>query len=167
MLDIGAWNFIWSVVNVLLLFILLRIFLFKPINKIMEERTNSIQNDIDAAKKSKEEAEALRDEYDQALVNAKAEAQQILIRAREEAVSAKQDILRDSEDQARQLIDSANKTIENERRRAMQQAQTQIADLAIAAASKIIGENMDDEKNRKLVDDFLAEEGALNNDSQI
>lgn len=167
MLDIGAWNFIWALINVLLLFILLRIFLFKPINRIMEERTKAIQDDIDAAERSKQEAEALKEEYARSLENAKAEAQQILIKAREEAVAAKQDILRDSEDQARQLIDSANKTIENERRRSMQQAQTQIADLAIAAASKIIGENMDDEKNRKLVDDFLAEEGALNNDSRI
>ncbi len=167
MLDIGAWNFIWSVINVALLFILLKIFLFKPINRIMEERTNAIQSDIDAAEKSKEEAEALKEEYEKSLENAKSEAQQILIRAREEAVSAKQDILRDSEAQAKQLIDSANKAIENERRKAMQQAQNQIADLAIAAASKIIGENMDDEKNRRLVDDFLAEEGALNNDSRI
>lgn len=167
MLDIGAWNFIWSVINVALLFILLKIFLFKPINRIMEERTNAIQSDIDAAEKSKEEAEALKEEYEKSLENAKSEAQQILIRAREEAVSAKQDILRDSESQAKQLIDSANKAIENERRKAMHQAQNQIADLAIAAASKIIGENMDDEKNRRLVDDFLAEEGALNNDSRI
>ncbi|MBQ8297148.1 MAG: F0F1 ATP synthase subunit B [Ruminococcus sp.] len=166
MLDIGVWNFIWPIINIALLFILLRIFLFKPINKIMEERTASIQNDIDTAKQSREEAQSMKEEYARTLAEAKAEAQQIIVKAREDASSVKQDIIRDSEDEARQIIDNANKTIENERKRAMQQAQSQIADLAIAAASKIIGENMDDEKNRRLVDDFLAEEGALSNDSQ-
>ena len=46
----------------------------------------------------------------------------------------------------------------------MQQAQAQIADLAVAAASKIIGENMDDSRNRQLVDDFLSQEGADSNE---
>jgi F-type H+-transporting ATPase subunit b len=50
------------------------------------------------------------------------------------------------------------KTIENERKRVLRQAQSEIADLAIEAASKIIGENVDDEKNRKLVDKFLSDE---------
>lgn len=160
------WNIIWTIVNILILFILLRIFLFKPINKLMDERTQSIQNDIDSARKSKEDADALKTEYTQTLVNARAEAQQILVRAREEASNAKKEMIQESEDEARQIIDNANKTIENERKRVMQQAQSHIADLAIAAASKIIGENVDDEKNRRLVDDFLSEEGAVNHDGE-
>ncbi|MCC8135921.1 MAG: F0F1 ATP synthase subunit B [Ruminococcus sp.] len=166
MLDIDIWNFIWAIVNIAILFVVLRIFLFKPINKIMDERTKSIQNDIDSAQKSREEAEELKTEYTQTLADAKAEAQQIIVKAREEASAAKQEMISSSEEEARQIIDTANKTIENERKRAMQEAQSHVADLAIAAASKIIGENVDDEKNRRLVDDFLAEEGALNNEGE-
>lgn len=158
MLDIGVWNFIWPIINILLLFILLRIFLFKPINKIMEERTRTIQNDLDAAQKAKEEAEALKKEYNDTLKNARAEAQNILAQARSEAEAARQEAIAESQNEAKQIIDSVNVTIENERKRVMQQAQSQIADLAIAAASKIIGENLDDEKNRRLVDNFLNEE---------
>lgn len=159
-------NIIWAIVNIIILFILLRIFLFKPINKLMDERTRAIQNDIDSAKKSMEEAEALKAEYTQTLADTKAESQRILVKAREEAEAAKHEMIENSESEARQIIETANKTIENERRRAVQQAQSYVADLAIAAASKIIGENVDDEKNRKLVDDFLAEERALNNDGE-
>lgn len=166
MLDIDIWNFVWAIVNIAILFILLRIFLFKPINKIMDERTKSIQNDIDSAKKSMEDAEALKTEYTQTLADAKVEAQQIIIKAREEASAAKQEMILNSEEEARQMIETANKTIENERKRAIHEAQSYVADLAIAAASKIIGENVDDERNRKLVDDFLAEEGAVNNDGE-
>ncbi|MDD6278329.1 MAG: F0F1 ATP synthase subunit B [Ruminococcus sp.] len=159
-LTVNVWNIIWSVVNILLLVILLKIFLFKPVNKMMEERTASIQNDIDSAKKAREEAEELKAQYAGTIQQAKDEAKQILAKAHEQAASEKQDIIRQSQDEADRIVETANKNIENERKRSMQQAQAQIADLAIAAATKIIGENMDDAKNRKLVDEFLSQEGA-------
>lgn len=158
MLDIDHWNFIWAAVNLILLFILLKIFLFKPVNKIMDERTRTIQDDLDAAKKSKEEAEALKKEYEDTLSDADKKAQEIIMKAHEDAKSEKSAILKKSQEEAEQLISDANKTIENERKRVLAQAQTQIADLAIEAASKIIGENLDDEKNRHLVDKFLSDE---------
>lgn len=158
MLDINIWNFIWSAVNIIILFILLKIFLFKPINKIMDERTRSIQEDIDYAKKSREEAEALKQEYAEDINEAKAEAQKIIMKAHEDAEAEKAVILQKSQEEADQLVSDANKAIESKRKRVLAQAQTQIADLAIEAASKIIGENVDDEKNRRLVDEFLSEE---------
>lgn len=158
MLDIDHWNFIWAAVNFILLFILLKIFLFKPVGKIMDERTRTIQDDLDAAKKSKEEAEALKKEYEDSISEAKEKAQEIIMKAHEDAESEKTAILKKSQEEADQMISDANKTIENERKRVLAQAQTQIADLAIEAASKIIGENLDDEKNRRLVDEFLSEE---------
>lgn len=158
MLDINIWNFIWSAVNIIILFILLKIFLFKPINKIMDERTRSIQEDIDSAKKSREEAEALKQEYAEDINEAKAEAQKIIMKAHEDAEAEKAVILQKSQEEVDQLVSDANKAIESKRKRVLAQAQTQIADLAIEAASKIIGENVDDEKNRRLVDEFLSEE---------
>lgn len=159
MLDIDIWNFIWSAVNLLLLFIVLKIFLFKPVNKIMDERTRSIQNDIDSAKKSMEEAEALKQQYTEDLSNAKEEARRIVMKAQDDAAVEKAVLMQRSKEDADKLVADANKAIENERRRVLQQAQSQIADLAIEAASKIIGENVDDEKNRRIVDKFLSEEG--------
>lgn len=159
MLDIDIWNFIWPAVNLLLLFIVLKIFLFKPVNKIMDERTRSIQNDIDSAKKSREEAEALKQKYADDLSNAKEEARRIVMKAQDDAAAERAVLMERSKEDADKLVADANKAIENERRRVLQQAQSQIADLAIEAASKIIGENVDDEKNRRIVDEFLSEEG--------
>ncbi len=158
MLDINIWNFIWAAINLILLFILMKIFLFKPLRKMMDERTRSIQEDIDSAKKSKEEAEALRQQYDEDLSSAKAEAQQIIMKAHEQAETEKAAIIKRSQEEADQIVVEANKSIESERKKVLAQAQTQIADLAIEAASRIIGENVDDEKNRRLVDRFLSEE---------
>lgn len=160
MLDVNIWNFIWSAVNIIILFILLKIFLFKPISKIMNERTRSIQDDIDSAEKSRQEAEELKEQYAESLSSAKEEAQKIIMKAHDDAEAEKAAILQKSQEEASAIISDASRTIENERKRILQQAQSQIADLAIEAASKIIGENVDDEKNRRLVDEFLsAEEG--------
>ena len=63
MLKFEFWSIFEAVANIIILMILLRIFLFKPIRKMMDERTRSIQDDIDNAKKSREEAEALKQQY--------------------------------------------------------------------------------------------------------
>jgi len=81
-----------------------------------------------------------------------------MMKAHEDAESERAAIIRKSQEEADRIVADADKTIENERKRVLRQAQSEIADLAIEAASKIIGENVDDEKNRKLVDKFLSEE---------
>ena len=80
------------------------------------------------------------------------------MKAHENAESERSAIIRKSQEEAEKIVADADKTIENERKRVLRQAQSEIADLAIEAASKIIGENVDDEKNRKLVDKFLSDE---------
>ncbi len=159
MLKFEFWSIFEAVANVLILFVLLRIFLFKPINKIKAERTRTIQNNLDSAEKAKAEAEELRQQYEDSISEAKEKANQIIVKAHEDAEAERSAIIRKSQEEADQIVSSAGKTIENERRRVLQEAQTQIADLAIEAASKIVGANLDDEKNRKLVDEFLSEEG--------
>ena len=139
MLKFEFWSIFEAVANIIILFVLLKIFLFKPINKMKNARTQSVQKDIDDAAKAKQEAEELRQQYEESISEAKEEANRIIMKAHE-------------------IVNAASETIENERRRVLQQAQSQIADLAIEAASKIVGANLDDEKNRRLVDEFLSEE---------
>ena len=158
MLDFHFWSIFEAVANVIILFILLRIFLFKPIHKFMDARTQSVQDDINSAKKAREEAEELKKQYDDSISEAKEEANRIIMKARDDAEADKAALLRKSQEEADQIVADANKAIEIERKRVISQAQTQIADLAIEAASKIVGENLDDEKNRRLVDKFLSEE---------
>ena len=158
MIKFEFWYIVETVINVLILFILLRIFLFKPINKMKNARTQSIQKDIDDATKAKQEAEELRQQYEESISEAKEKANQIIMKAHEDAESERSAIIRKSQEEAEKIVADADKTIENERKRVLRQAQSEIADLAIEAASKIIGENVDDEKNRKLVDKFLSDE---------
>ena len=82
------------------------------------------------------------------------------MKAHDDAEAEKQAIIERSKAEADRIVADANKSIEAERKRALEQAQTEIADLAIEAASKIVGANVDDEKNRRIVDEFLSEEGG-------
>ena len=158
MIKFEFWYIVETVINVLILFILLRIFLFKPINKMKADRTRTIQDNLDSAEKAKAEAEELRQQYEGSISEAKEKANQIIMKAHEDAESERSAIIRKSQEEAEKIVADADKTIENERKRVLRQAQSEIADLAIEAASKIIGENVDDEKNRKLVDKFLSDE---------
>ena len=158
MLKFEFWSIFEAVANVLILFVLLRIFLFKPLNKIRDERTRTVQDNLDSAEKAKTEAEELRQQYEDSISEAKEKANQIIMKAHEDAESERTAIIRKSQEEAEKIVADADKTIENERKRVLRQAQSEIADLAIEAASKIIGENVDDEKNRRLVDKFLSEE---------
>lgn len=158
MLDFEFWNIFWAVFNVILLFVLLKIFLFKPIGKMLDDRTQSIQKDIDDAERAKREAEELKAQYEISVSEAKEEAGRILRAAYDEAETERENILRRSHEEAENIVNAAGESIENERKRVIRQAHTEIADLAIEAASKVIGENLDDEKNRRLVDEFLTKE---------
>lgn len=160
MLKFEFWNIFWTVFNVLLLFVLLRIFLFKPINKMLDDRTQAIQKDYDDAERARREAEELKAQYDTSISEAKEEAAKILRTAHEEAETEREAIIRKSHEEAENIVAAASETIENERKRVIRQAHSEIADLAVEAASKIVGANLDDEKNRKLVDEFLSAEEA-------
>lgn len=160
MLDFDFRDILFAVINILILYILLRIFLFKPINKIMDDRTQSIQKDIDDASKAKQEAEELKEQYAAAISEANEEAGSIIRKAHDEAEEERAAIIRRSHEEADQIVSAASETIENERRLIIRQAHSEIADLAIEAASKIVGANLDDEKNRRLVDEFLSQEEA-------
>ena len=158
MLNFEFWSIVETVANIIILFILLRIFLFKPINKMKNERTRTIQENLDSAEKAKKEAEELRQQYEGSVSDAKEEAKNIIMKAHEDAESERAAIIKKAHEEADQKVAEADKEIENERKKVLRQAQSQIADLAIEAASKIVGANVDDEKNRRLVDEFLSNE---------
>jgi len=158
MLNFEFWSIVETVANIIILFILLRIFLFKPINKMKNERTRTIQENLDSAEKAKKEAEELRQQYEGSVSDAKEEAKNIIMKAHDDAESERAAIIKKAHEEADQKVAEADKEIENERKKVLRQAQSQIADLAIEAASKIVGANVDDEKNRRLVDEFLSNE---------
>lgn len=154
-------NIFWVVFNIIILFILLRIFLYKPLQNIMQKRTELIQNEISSAETKNKEASALKEQYESSMKNAKAESDEIVGQAKERAKVQYDQIVGSASEEAAQIVSQAHKTAESDRDQMMRDAQSELAEVALAAAAKLIGKNIDDEANRKMLDDFLSEEGSV------
>lgn len=160
MLEFDIWTILFSVINILVLFFFLKKFLFGRVNAILEKRAQMVQADLQQAKQHAEEADQLKNEYEQTLRNAKNEAKQLIQTAQQTAYAQGNQITAQAQQQAEAMMEEAQKEIARERQRSLDSAQKEIASLALAAACKVVGNQVDDDTNRELVDAFLAEEGV-------
>ena len=136
----------------------MKLVLFKPLKKMMAERADAIQGQIDAAGAIKAEAEELKNRYEASLKEAQAESVQIMNDAKDRAQIQYDNIIEKAKEDAADIVEKAGKIAENERQQIIRGAQDELMGLTMAAVSKVIGNNVDEESNRKLLDDFLAEE---------
>lgn len=160
MLDFDIWTIVFSVINILVLFLFLKKFLFGRIQNIMDQRAAAVQADLDQAKTSAAEAQQLRQQYEDTLSGAKQEANSIIANARATAKEQGSQITQQAKKEADQILTAAQKEIAVERQNVLSDAQQEIADLALAAAAKLVEGKMDDTENRSIVDAFLTEEGV-------
>ena len=154
------WGIIWTVVNILILFVLLRIFLFKPVMCMIENRQAMIRNQLDDAENKNREADELKGRYEESLKNAKEESFQIVNDAKERAKVQYAHIIDKANEDAAQIKQQADKSAEADREQMMREAQAELAQVALAAASKLIGSSVDAEANKNMLDQFLSEEGS-------
>lgn len=154
------WNIIWTFVNILVLFLFLKLFLFGPVTEIMEKRKQTISNSLDEAEATKMEALQIKKNYETELSNAGLEAVSIVNQARDRADIEYNNKILEAKEEALRIIQDANKTIELERKKSIQIAQSEIAGIALLAASKVIGKNVDENTNKQMLGDFLKEVGA-------
>lgn len=150
----------WIVFNIIILFILLRIFLFKPVMGIIEKRQKLIQGQLDDAENKNKEADELKNRYEESLKSAKEESFQIVNDAKERAQVQYAHIIEKANDDAAQIVQQANKAAEADREQMMRSAQAELAEVALAAASKVLGSSVDENANRNMLDEFLAEKGS-------
>ena len=151
---------LWTFVNLIVFFIILKKLLFQPVMGMIEKREQMISGQIEDAEQKNTQAGLLKERYEAELKNANQEAARIVKTAKERGKEEYEKILRDAGAEASKIIADARKTIETEREKAVQGIQNEIAQVAIAAASKVIQENVDQASNEKILDDFLREAGA-------
>lgn len=160
MLDFSIPTILFTVINILVLFLFLKKFLFGRVNAIMEKRAQMVQADLDHAKETVAEAEQLKTNYLETMSGAQSEAKELIAKAQKIANEQRDQITQQAQRDADRIMANAKKEIVLEQQRSLGSAQSAIADLAMAAASKVVGANLDDAANRDLVDAFLTEEGA-------
>lgn len=153
-------KFIIVALNLIVLYIVLRKILFKPVMEFMENRTRSIKDSIEAAEKQKAEAFEMKRSYEDQLRGAKAEGERLLDEARIRAGNEHEKLVAQAQQEAEAILARARDEIENEREQMLKEIRGQVAGLALAAATRVIEANMNTESNRVLVDKFIDEAGA-------
>lgn len=154
------WNIIWTVVNLIILFILLKIFLFKPVLGMLEKRRQTIENSLNEADQKNTAAGELKAKYEDSLKSARQESVQIVSDAKDRAQVQYNQIIDKANVDATQIVHQASAAAVADREAVMKEAQGEIANLALAAASKLLGSNVDAKANKDMLDAFLSEAGS-------
>lgn len=129
----------------------------RPIIEALTRREESIRKALEDAQRAKEEAERLMGENKRNLARAEEEVQKIIREGRETAERIRAEILEKARKEADMMIERAREEIERHREQAMLQLRTQVVDLAIQIASKLLGETLNEQKHKKLVEKYLQE----------
>lgn len=138
MLSLEPWTIFWTVVNVLILFVALRHFLIKPVMGVIEQRNEMIRQQFDAAQKTQDEANKMKTDYEQQLDTAKEQATDIIAAARVRSEKEHSKAIADTEAERVKMLAQAREDIEKEQANAKKELQSQIMDIAMLAAKKII-----------------------------
>lgn len=144
-----------QVVNFLILFAGLYFLLWKPILKMLDQRKERIQQGLEDAERAREEREQSQAEFNKRLEEAAQERERIIARAKEEAQEERKAILAEAEQGAKRMLIGAREEAQSEGERILGEVRSQVAVLAIAAANRLIGEALDEERQRRLVDEFF------------
>lgn len=144
----------------ILVFGILLVFLWRlglpALLRSVEERERRIQQQLEEAERAGAEAARLLEEHKRTMAGARAEAQEIVARAKAVAEKERETVLAKAREQYEQLLGRARKEIEGEKDKAILELRREAVDLSIAAASKLIEANLDSQANRRLVLDYLA-----------
>ena len=147
---------LWTLVIFLILFWLVKRFAFPAILDAVESRERALQEALDSAKRDREEAQRLLDEHRRRIEEARGEAQKLIADGRAVAEKMRADLIEQTHQEQQAMLERARREIETEKERAVAQLRREAVNLAIAGASKVIEQNLDNSRNRQLVESFLS-----------
>lgn len=153
-------TFIAQIINLFIQIYLIKRFLFKPINNILEKRKELADKVIREAKEAKEEADSLKDQYESSLTTAHAEAAQIVSDAQKEAQNKADAVVKEAQQAAADIKARAALDIEQEKKKAINEAKDEIGGLAMDIAGKVVEKEINEADHKKLIEDFISKVGA-------
>lgn len=155
MIEINA-TMIAQVLNFLILAAILRALAYKPVARMLQQRSDKIKETIDKADADKKAAEETLKQYKSQLADAQRRAQEIVDKAELTARRERETLVAETKKEIDRMKQNAQAEIENERNRAFEQMKAEIVSLSLAAAEKIVAKNLSSKENDKLVNDFIS-----------
>jgi len=149
--------FIWTIVTFLVLLTLLAKFAWGPLLKALESRQDLIRKSLDDAERARLELERLNAESAQIVAQARVEADAIVSRGRADGERLREELRQQARTEAATIVKNAERQIQLETTRAIQQIRHEAVDLSVMIASKLIGRNLSKEDNERLIEEALAQ----------
>jgi len=148
---------IWTLIAFGVTILLLRKLAYPRISEALDKRRLAIEESIDHAERTREEADALLREYRERLREAREQADEIVSRARKASEKHAEDSKAEAKQAREELMEQTRRDIEQETRRAIDQIRREVADLTILATEKVTRKSLDDDDHRRLIEEALEE----------
>lgn len=159
MLDFQLSTIVFTIINLLVLYLFLKKFLFGRVNAVLEQREKLIQEQVEAAEAGKTQAQALQDQYEQKLSGAREEAEKIVSDAKVRAQKVYDNQMAQAQAEAKRVQAEAEARIATQRQEMLRGVRQEVAQLAVLAASQVARKDLDRETDRAMVEEFLSEAG--------
>ena len=156
---VNFWTALFTLLNFLALFFVLKRFLVGPVIKIIQDRQKEIDDMYNDADNAQKQAKAMEAEYQQKLAVASETGERIVKEAVARGQAREEEILRQANAEASAIMDKAVADIAMEKKKAINDAKDEISGIAIAIAEKVVARELNNEDQHKLVDSFIAELG--------
>jgi F-type H+-transporting ATPase subunit b len=144
-----------QLVNFAILLVVLRLFLWKPVMRMIQERKERIEAGLRASEQAQQAASESHEESRRALEEARSEGRDLIARAQETANRVRTDMEEQARREADQIVARAREEIERERQQAVQTLRAEFADLTVLAAERVVGQSLDRQAHQQLIDDVL------------
>lgn len=158
-ISVNIWNILISLVNLLILFLVMKKFLFKPVMKVMNERQSQVTAIYNDAENDRKAAADMKQEYESRMAAAREEADGLVRNAVQTAQRKSDAIVADAKDQAAHLKQKAEMEIQLEKKQMLSDVKAEISDLAVSIASRIMEREVNPQDHADFVDQFIQNVG--------
>ncbi len=155
------WSLLFTWINLLILVLLMKRFLYKPVKKMLESRKSEVEKTYQEADEAKQSALSMQQEYESRLKNAKEEANEMVRAATRKAQLRGEEIVAEAHEKSAAMIKRAEEQIENEKKKAVNQIKSEISDMALLAAEQVVGKELDRAEHERLIEDFIDRQDRL------
>lgn len=159
LVSIVPWEMIAQLLNLLILTLLVKKFLFKPVQNIIAQRQAAADELLEKAETAQQQAQGMKEEYEQNLAGAKQQAAQIVDDAVRAASRKGDELLANAAVDARRMKERAETEIEQERKKALNEVKDEIGGMAMEIASKVVEREISQQDHQQLIDRFIENVG--------
>jgi len=158
-ISVNIWQILISLANLLIMYLILKKFLFGPVQKVLATRQKQVDDIYGEANKSRESAESMRQEYEEKLATARDEADGIVRSAVQTAQRRSDTMVSEAAEQVSHMQQKAASEIAQEKKQMLEGVRSEISDIAVEIASRIVGREVRKEDHESFVDDFIRNVG--------